>query len=91
MVLVLCDSFEDAQNGFGCFLDFLETYEPFSISKVFEFSYCVETDDDFRYIFIDRRMRKLFYSFDRPDEVELDDFFDGIDKYYFGDEVKFYQ
>lgn len=84
MVVVLCDSFDDAKDGFDSFMDFLENYEPFSILKVFEYSYCVETDDNLRYIFVDRRFKPLFHTFDRPDEVELDEFFDDISNYYFG-------
>lgn len=64
-------------------MDFLETYEPLSITKVFEYSYCVETYDDLRYIFVDYRFKPLFDSFDKPDEIEVEEFFDGIDDYYF--------
>lgn len=71
------------KDGFDRFMEFLETYEPLSISRVFEYSYCVETDDDLRYVFIDYRFRFLFQSFDSPDEVELEEFFEGIYDYYF--------
>lgn len=85
MIVVLCKSFEEAQDGFDMFMDFLETYEPCSISKVFNYSYCVETDDDLRYIFVDRRFKKLALTFDDAiDYVLLNDFFDGIAAYYFG-------
>lgn len=84
MIVILCNSFDEAKAGFSRFMDFLETYEPLSISTVFEYSYCVETDDDLRYIFVDYRFKPLFHTFDRPDEVDLDEFFEGIDEYYFG-------
>lgn len=83
MIVVLCNSFDEAKEGFFRFMDFLETYEPLSISNVFEYSYCVETDDDLRYIFVDYRFRNLFHSFDSPDIVEMDEFFEGINEFYF--------
>lgn len=84
MVLVLCDSFKEAQDAFSDFMTFLERCDPLSIFKVFEYSYCVETDDNFRYIFIDRRLKSLFHTFDSPDEVEMPEFFEIIDRYFFG-------
>lgn len=65
-------------------MDFLETYEPLSISKVFEYSYCVETNDDLRYIFVDYRFKPLFHGFCKPDEIDMEEFFEGIVEYYFG-------
>ncbi len=84
MIVVLCNSFQDAQDGFDMFMNFLETYEPFSIKRVFNYSYCVETDDDLRYIFVDYRFKKLALKFDDViDYVDMDDFFLGITEYYF--------
>lgn len=65
-------------------MDFLETYEPLSISKVFEYSYCVETNDDLRYIFVDYRFSPLFHGLCRSDEIDMEEFFEGIVEYYFG-------
>lgn len=85
MIVILCNSFQEAQDSFDVFMDFLETYEPFSISKEFRHSYCVETDDDLRYIFIDYRFKSLAKKFDDViDYVDLDEFLEGIDEYYFG-------
>ena len=84
MIVVLCNSFDEAKEGFSRFMDFLEIYEPLSIFMVFEHSYCVETDDSLRYIFVDYRFRNLFHSFDWNDFVEMDEFFEGIDEFYFG-------
>lgn len=80
MIVILCNSFEDAKNGFDMFIDFLETYEPLHISRIFESSYCVETDDDLKYVFVDHRLKSLFLDCDC---VELGEFFEGIDDYYF--------
>lgn len=85
MIVVLCNSFQEVEDGFSMFMDFLETYEPFSILKVFEYSYCVETDDNLRYIFVDYRFKSLASKFDDMiDYVELDEFLEGIGEYYFG-------
>lgn len=84
MIVILCNSFEDAKDAYDCFVTFLENYEPFSIKRTFNASYCVETDDDLRYIFVDYRFEKLFQQFDTPDYVDMEEFFEGIDEYYFG-------
>lgn len=83
MILVLCNSFEEAQDGYDVFVQFLEENEPWSIRNAWNCSYCVETDDDLRYIFIDRRMKNIFYAFDRPDEIDLDVFLRDTEEFYF--------
>ena len=89
MIVVSCNSFKQAQDAFSLFMDFLEKYEPLSINKVFEYSYSVETDDDLRYIFIDYRFENLFKSIDRPDIVDVEEFFEGIDEYYFDGQLTY--
>lgn len=83
MIVILCNDFEDAKDSYDMFVSFLEEYEPFSIRRTYDASYCVETDDDLRYIFIDHRLKSVFQNFDKPDEVGVDEFFEGIDEYYF--------
>lgn len=83
MIVILCNSFDEAKDGFARFMDFLEAYEPLSISKVFEYSYCVETDDNLRYIFVDYRFKPLFHRFCRSDEIDMEEFFEGLVEYYF--------
>lgn len=85
MIVVLCDSFEQAQDAYDTFVSFLEYVDPWSIRKTYNCSYCVETDDDLRYIFIDYRMRKLFYKICNPDCVDVEEFFQGLEEYYGGD------
>lgn len=84
MIIIFCDSFEDAQFAYEAFIDFLEEYEPYRIKKAYDAAYCVETDDDLRFIFVDYRFKPLFHTFCRPDEISDIDFFKDIDKYYFG-------
>lgn len=75
MIVILCNSFEEAMDAYDMFLSFLEEFEPFSIRKTYRVCYCVETDDDLRYIFTDYRMEKIF---DSPDKIDVDRFFEGI-------------
>lgn len=83
MIVVLCDSFEDAQDGYDIFVSFLEDIDPFLIKKTCNASYCVETDDDLRYIFVDYRFRPLFQKFEEPvDEIDLDRFLNDIEEIY---------
>lgn len=83
MIVVLCNSFEEVKSAFNDFMGFLEHFEPNAISRTFESSYGVETDDDLKYIFVDYRFKNLFLK-DKPDYVEMDEFFEGIDEFYFG-------
>lgn len=82
MIVILCNSFQDAQIAFSNFMTFLETYEPLSITNVYECSYCVEVDD-IRYMFVDRRFKKLTKSFDLiVDHIDMDEFFEDLGEYY---------
>ena len=47
MIVILCDSFDDAKEAFEIFLDYLN-WECYVIKQNFKACYCVETDDDLR-------------------------------------------
>lgn len=79
MIVVLCDSFENAKEAFEIFLDYLY-WECYPIKQKFETCYCVETDEDLRYIFIDYRMRNIFKSM-TPDFLDVEEFFEGFQDY----------
>lgn len=81
MIVVLCNTFQDAKDAFDVFMDFLENTEPFTITRVFEHSYCVETDEDLRYIFIDYHLAPVFRVFGDSDEIEMDEFFEDLGEY----------
>ena len=34
--------------------------------------------------FVDYRFKPLFHEFCKPDEVDMEEFFEGLDQYYFG-------
>lgn len=69
MILVLCDSLLEAMDSFDMFVGYLEENEPWSIKEVWVNEFCVETDENLRYIFINRRFQS-FYEYLRPDVIE---------------------
>lgn len=81
MIVVLCNSFLEVKDAYDCFVTFLEMHEPWSIVKTYDVAYCVETDDNLRYIFVDYRMRNIFKNM-TPDYIDMDKFFEGIEDYY---------
>lgn len=78
MIVILCNSFEEAIHCFYIFLEFLEETSVWNsqIKRVFDAAYCIETDDDLKYVFVDYRFEKLF---DKADCIDVDEFFEGID------------
>lgn len=84
MIVILCDSYKDAQDYFDIFLDFLEYSIPCGIKKLYEACQCVITDDDLGYIFIDRRMEDVFINLKDPsDIIDVDEFFQDCEISYF--------
>lgn len=78
MIVILCPSFEDAIHAYDIFVSFLEDINPWAIKKTYNASYCVETDDDLRYIFTDYRLRNVFHT---PDKIDMEQFFEDISEY----------
>lgn len=79
MIVILCNSFDDAKDAYDELVEFLNTYEPWHIKETYNASYCVETDDDLRYIFIDFRLKGLF---PKDDQIDVSKFFEGLDDFY---------
>lgn len=75
MIVVLCSSFEEAQFAYGIFIEFLGWNHPWNIKHCHDAAYCVETDDDLKYVFVDYRFEHLF---NESDVVDVDEFFEGI-------------
>lgn len=75
MIVILCESFYDAQIAFDAFMDYIEHISPWNIYKVWEQCYCVETDENLRYIFVDYRYGDKFRHM-RPDFIGVKVFFD---------------
>lgn len=86
MIVILCDSFQDAHDAYDTFVGFLEDNEPWSIRQTFDHSLCVEMEDDLRYIFIDHRMKKAYKNL-QPDYINVERFFEGINEFYYHDWV----
>lgn len=87
MIVVLCRSFEDAKEAFSSFMQYLLEYEPWSILNFWNDCYCVETDENLRYIFVDYRMEHVFDNC-RPDIVLEGDFFAGIGEWFYHKFIK---
>lgn len=81
MIVILCNSFQEVEDVYDWFVLFLEEHEPWSIVDTWDAAYCVETDDNLRYIFVDYRMRNLFKNI-TPDYIDVDQFLEGIEDYY---------
>lgn len=79
MIVVLCETFEDAKEAFGIFLNYLN-WECYPIKQNFEACYCVETDEDLRYIFIDYRMKNIFKDI-TTDFLDVEEFLDDFRSY----------
>lgn len=74
MIVVLCESFRKAQDTFYEFVDALRDSGEWVIKEVWPSEYCVETDDDLRYIFIDEMYGHLFNPY-KTDFVGADELF----------------
>ena len=63
MILILCNSFQEAREDYALFKDYLYFSAKEDIREVYNAGLCIETDDDLRYMFVDRRyydqLRKL--------------------------------
>lgn len=81
MIVILCSSFYRAVEAYQEFLDFIEWFDPYLIKKNYPHSYCIETVEDLRYIFVDYRMEDLFIKM-KADIVDEDEFFQDMDILY---------
>lgn len=75
MIAILCPSFYDAIRDFWYFLSMLQQECVWCVKKVYESEYCVETDDDLRYIFVDYRMEDVFKKMN-ADIIDSETFFE---------------
>lgn len=81
MILILCDTMDDVEAAYHCFLEFLYENDPWHVRQMFDSAYIVETDDDLKYAFVDRRYIN-YYAHVRPDVVDVSEFFEGVDTWY---------
>lgn len=76
MIAILCPSFAEAKDAFYMFLKAIQDVEPWRIQYIYDASYCVETDDDLRYIFTDYRLGALYSKILKADLIDQDEFFE---------------
>lgn len=82
MIAIICESFSMAKNDFWFFMTLLYQSEPWRVQRVWPNEYCVETDDDLRFIFIEKSMIPVFESLN-ADFIYSYDFFDDGNGYTF--------
>lgn len=80
LVLVICPSYEDAVDAYLSFEEYLDHICTQQIVRSDRFSNTIDTDDNYRYCFIPYQFEDLFDD-DRPDKVQMGDFFKGISEY----------
>lgn len=78
MILILCDGMDGVESAYDCFLEYLYENHPWNVKRMFDSAYIIETDDDLRYAFVDRRYIN-YYAHVKPDVIDVCDFFEGID------------
>ena len=64
MVVVLCDSFQDAQQIFASWIDLVRKAEEVEFRIADQYSLRAETNDGLHYIFVDYHFEKVFESLD---------------------------
>lgn len=84
VIIVLCDSFEQASDSYFVFLDFMTHNAPWDLRYSDVYSNRIVTYDDLTFVFLHRGY--LDYIDDgESDIIEVDDFFNDIlDLYAYG-------
>ena len=82
VVIVMCDTWKDAQRAYKIYQELLDDNEPPSfIVERNDYCCCLQTDEDIRYIFVDRRMAKQFNQ-NLNDFIDVDMFLYEMNDYY---------
>lgn len=81
IIVILCDSFQDAEDAYDMFMDFLEATEPWTITKEDQYGLMVDTDSDLRYIFTEAKYLFMFDT-DNDEILSIDEFFEGLPYFY---------
>lgn len=80
MIVVLCDDFQQANDAFDVFVQWLQDEHPWNIKNVNIHALRVETDDDLIYTFIDCRYARSLEKY-WQDMIDVDLFFEGIEEW----------
>lgn len=73
IIVVLCDSFQDAKDGYDICVSWFEENEPFALKATYDSCWCFETDDDYRFIFVYYKMKSIFDTFKCVDFISLEE------------------
>lgn len=84
MIIVVCNSYQDACDAFDIFSSFCERYEPFMLVETDKYSLRCVADDDLIYIFIDYRFKDAL-NVSKADVIEVDEFFEDLYSHYDAD------
>lgn len=83
-IIVLCDSFEQAEFEFGCFIEFLNAqYEP--IRNIIDSALIVTTDEDIQFKFLGRRWLRFIEDKLDMNHTEIMDLDEFVEMTYGGD------
>lgn len=85
MIVILCNSFQQAKEAFDLWVEYLEeisNYNQCEIKEIIKSCLRITMDDDLTYIFIDYRVKEWYQKM-KPDFVEVAEFMEGIDYGYF--------
>ena len=82
LVVILCDSYEECEQAYEIFKDWLEKHESWTIARCYDCDNGILTNDGYGYVFIDYRMANLFvdvtenitYVQEFFDEIMTDDY-----------------
>lgn len=75
---ILCNCFQQAEDAFAIFMDFLEHWYPMEIGTIWEYSNMVETSEGIRYIFTLYEFEKMFEE-KGYDTIDCDRFFEDLE------------
>ena len=79
MIVILCDSYQDAQDSYWLFLEFMsETIPPWSAIRAIDAALIIDTDDAIRYMFVNFRYQDLIFRDKNVEFVDRDSFFEDL-------------
>lgn len=86
MIVILCDSFQDAEDSYWLFLEYIEqTIPSWWVIRAIDEALIIDTDDDIRYMFVSWRYRGSLFKNQNVEFIEKEVFFEDLysDEKYF--------
>lgn len=77
MIVILCDDFWQAVDRFHQFVEFISVFGHEEIVEMYDKAYCVITDADLKYVFVDWRLAPLFKDTE-ADIIDEGEFFENL-------------